>query len=353
MRAALAARAACVVVVLALFAAPEVVAAQAPPPSHERGLVLRSADGASSVRVMGLFQLQYAHGWPGDGAETDGLFVQRARVGLSGSAFTRDLRYMLVAELGGGDLRLLFLHLDYTLVPDWLTVRVGQFKRPLSRSFLTMASQLSMIDRPITIGPRVFGDSVDTGVMLHDGSSGAFEYAVGVFSGAELGAIPERLRPVVAARLGLNTDGLSGYTESDLEGGPPRFGIAIAGLADLGGNRDGEPFVSGVVDLTLKAYGLSLASALYVGARRSGSTESATLGHSTQIGYVIAGVVEPVVRYAFVLPSEGPGRHDLAGGLNVYFEGHALALRTSVAVRLEGTADAPDVLLQSQLALSL
>ena len=66
--------------------------------------------------------------------------------------------------------RLLFLNVDYTIVPDWLTVRVGQFKRPFSRPFITLASQLSMIDRPLTVGPSVFGDNADIGVMLHNGT---------------------------------------------------------------------------------------------------------------------------------------------------------------------------------------
>lgn len=332
------------------------VAAAQEIPSDQRGFVLRSADGANSLRVMGLLQLQYAHDRTSASDETDALFVHRARIGLLGSVFMRDLRYMLVTELRG-DVRLLFAHLDYTLVPDWLTVRVGQFKRPFSRSFITFASQLSMIDRPLTIGPHAFGDAVDVGVMLHDGTSGHFEYAVGVFAGGGLAALSDRVHPLVSVRLGYDTDDMIGYSESDLEGGAPRFGIAVAGMADFGGHGEHDSFVSATADLMFKAYGLSLTSAFYVGGRQREASGSnlryGAIGHYTQLGYVIAGVVEPVVRYSLMIPARDAAQHDVAGGLDVYFQGHALKLQSFVTVRFEDTRDRPDVRFQAQLSMSL
>jgi EmrB/QacA subfamily drug resistance transporter len=340
---------------LAIISCPSIAAAQEP----DRGFVLRSPDGANSLRILGLFQPQFEHTWTDGSPSKQAFFINRARVGLLGTAFTKDLHYMFVAEFGGGDPRLLFLNIDYTLVPDWLTVRVGQFKRPFSRPFVAFASQLSMIDRPLTVGPSVFGDNADIGVMLHNETSGSFEYVVGVFNGTGANVLPNQVHPLVAARVGYNTRGLDPYSESDLEGGAPRFGIAAAGLFDFGAGADNQAFASGLVDVSFKAYGLSLASALYVGSRQDGlrwsDQRASSIGHYTQLGYVIANRFEPVVRYAFLRPDrEGNDQHDVAGGLNVFVHGHAFKWQTFVSVRpwADDEGDTPDVRLQSQLTLA-
>ncbi|NJK33012.1 MAG: hypothetical protein HC927_11700 [Deltaproteobacteria bacterium] len=342
---------------LALFMYPSIAAAQQP--GEDRGFVLRSPDGVNSLRVLGLFQPQLVYSRLDTAPDSNAFFVNRARVGLQGSVFSRDLQYMLVAELGGGDPRLLFLNVDYTLVPDWLTIRVGQFKRPFSRPFIAFASQLAMIDRPLPVGPSGFGDNADIGVMLHDGTSRRFEYAVGVFNGTGPNVVPDRVHPLVALRVGYNTGGSSPYIESDLEGGGPRLGIAAAGLLDFDADGDDESFTSGLVDVMFKARGFSLSSALYVGTRQGGPRWSdqrfRAIGHYTQVGYVIAQRLEPVVRYSLLAPAGADeDQHDVAGGLNLFVRGHAFKWQNFVSVRFhdhDGVAT-HDVLIQSQLSLA-
>lgn len=340
---------------LAFMLVPSVSDAREP----DNGFVLRSGDGASSLRIQGLFQPQFAQRLVDGAPDEGGLFINRARVGLLGSVFDKNLNYMFVTDFGGEKPRLLFLNVDYTFVPDWLTVRVGQFKRPFSRPFVTFASQLSMIDRPLTVGPGVFGDNADIGVMLHNGTSRRFEYAVGVFNGTGPNVIPARVHPLIAMRVGYNTRGSSPYTESDLEGGAPRFGVAAAGLFDFDADGDHESFTSGLVDVMFKAHGFSLSSALYAGTRQAGPRWSdqrlAAFGHYTQLGYVIAKRFEPVVRYSLLLPvGEGNDKHDIAGGLNLFFRGHALKWQNSVSLRFQpgDGLDVQDVLIQSQLSLA-
>lgn len=330
--------------------------------SYDRGFVLRSADGRNSLRFVGLVQVQHAHAWL-DGAQGSGaLQIHRARAGVAGTLVDADLRYLLVADFGKQDVRLLYASLDYTVVPGALSVRAGQFKRPFSRSFLTSSSQLSMIDRPLPVS--AFGDDADIGLMVHNGDTRPFEYAVGLFHGSPPGAEPEPVHPVVAVRVAGKTGGLAGYTESDLEGGAPRFGVGGAVTVDLA--HDAEIPARGVVDVSFKAHGFSLSSAVYVSARRDGTAPSDrrvdTIGHSTQAGYVIADRVEPVVRYAFLLPLDGEAdTHDVSGGLNIFLRGHALKLQANVGVRevLEhpfGVRDdekARDVYVKSQLTAAL
>jgi hypothetical protein len=347
---------------LALAIAPSTSAAQetAAPvlAGYDNGFVLRSADGANSLRLLGLLQLQLAHEEVAGAPSTQTVFVNRARVGLLGSVFSRDLRYMLVVEFGGRGVQLLFATIDYTVVPSWLSVRVGRFKLPFSRTFITMASQLSLIDRPLTVGPSVFGDTVDVGIALHNGTSGRFEYSVGLFSGAGSGSPADHIDPLLSVRVGYNHGDLDGYSESDLDGGPLRWGVAAAALVDFDTDGEHASYTSGTVDFTLEAHGFSLSSAFYVGAQQDGqrwpAQRLAAIGHHTQLGYVIAQRVEPVVRYAMVMPTRtGETRHDLAGGLNVYLHGHGLKLQTFVSARFQRGLQAPDVRLQSQLSLAL
>ncbi|MFN7142940.1 MAG: porin [Myxococcota bacterium] len=329
---------------------------------YDRGFVLRSPDGKNSLRFVGLVQVQHAHAWldgaPGSGA----LQINRARAGVIGNLFDEDLRYLLVAELGKRDVQLLYASLDYTLIPGGLSVRAGQFKRPFSRSFLTSSSQLSMIDRPLPVG--AFGDDSDIGLMVHNGDTQPFEYAVGLFSGGLPGEEPDPVHPVVAVRVAGKTGGLKGYTESDLEGGAPRFGVGAAVVVDL--EADAGLPARGLVDGLFKAHGFSLSSAIYVRASQDGEAVSDrrldAVGHYTQAGYVIADRVEPVVRYAFLMPVDGEGdTHDVSGGLNLFFRGHALKLQTNVGVRevlahpvgVRDSEKTRDVYVTSQLTLAL
>lgn len=347
--------------VLVALLVPSVAAAQPPDAARPdaRGFVLRSADQASSLRVLGLFQPQLAHRWTDGVPDQGALFINRARVGLLGSMLDGNLQVMLVAELGGGDPRLLFANLDFTVIPKWLTVRIGQFKRPFSRSFITMASQMSMIERPMTIGPQVFGDDADIGVMLHNGSEGRLEVSLGVFTGTGPGVVTGEPHPLLAARVGYQTGGLEPYSESDLEGGRARVGVAAAGLVDFDVHGDDGSFASGLVDVMLKARGFSLSSAIHVGARQTGSNwreqQLHAVGHYTQIGHVIAHRFEPVARYAVLArPGNAVIEHDVAGGFNLFVRGHALKWQNSVNVRLrpELGHHTADVSVRSQLSVS-
>lgn len=324
---------------------------------NDQAFVPRDADGRNTLRVLGLVQVQHAHDAIEGASDTDTLLVNRARVGVLGSVYTENLRYLLVADFGRGKVQLVFASVDYTFIPERLSVRVGQFKRPFSRSFLTSASHLMLIDRPLPVGPSAFGDTSDIGLMLHNGDSQPFEYAVGVFSGNVPGATPDGVHPLVAVRVAGNTGGLSAYSESDLEGGAPRVGVAGAAMFDF---REDQSSVSGVVDVLFKAYGLSLTSAWHLGTQQPGSGVSVpqlgSIGHYTQVGYVIENRVEPVVRYSFLMPrGESNGQHDLTGGVNLYLHGNALKLQSDVSVRFNfrDGRHVQDVSFKTQVSLAL
>ena len=97
-----------------------------------------------------------------------------------------------------------------------------------------MAGQLALIDRPLTVGRDAFGDDVDVGVALHNGTTGRFEYSLGVFAGTDAGARADRIDPLLSLRVGYNHGDLDGYSESDLDGGPLRLGPPRRGGASAG-----------------------------------------------------------------------------------------------------------------------
>src|SRR5262249_21347423 len=138
----------------------------------------------------------------------------------------------------------------------WL--RFGQWKRPFSRQQITSSGKLEITDRSIT--DKAFLGSRDIGVAVHNmyEKSPDFELIVGVFNGSGDGAkcsggvadpttgavsggaftnIPSKFKPVWVARAGINRNGIKGYSEADLEGGPLRFGLA-ANVAVEGDNDD-------------------------------------------------------------------------------------------------------------------
>ncbi|MBK8234207.1 MAG: hypothetical protein IPK74_01500 [Deltaproteobacteria bacterium] len=155
----------------------------------------------------------------------------------------------------------MFANLDYALLRERLVLRAGQFKRPFSRSFLTPGSELSLVDRPPTVA--AFGDNADLGVMLHGGAGHRLEYAAGVFNGAGPNVVPDRVHPLVAARVGYGSRGATPYTEGDLSGGAARVAIAAAVMLDLDADGEHAGSTRAVVDATVMAHGLSLGAAVY------------------------------------------------------------------------------------------
>ena len=316
---------------------------------RERGFILRSADGASTLRTLALLQLRLdAPVWH-RGDEDLQLGVQRVRVGLMGSVFTPALQYMFVVEYAGASVRPLFLTLDYAVVPGRLHVRVGQFKLPFSRAFVTMASQLALIERPLANAPAAFGDGVALGAMLHNGAGGRFEYAAGVWQGTGNG--PVGSGPVAALRVGYNAGALEGYSEGDLVGGPVRVGAGAAALVGFG-THEQEPFRSGVLDVLVKAHGFSLAGTVHVG--DSGvHPRVVRYGHSLQLGHVLFGRAEPVLRYERLTVRDEQTRRRVTAGLNLYLHGHGLKLQTALSADFVDGQRAPRLRLQVQLSLAL
>ncbi|MGE0788844.1 MAG: hypothetical protein AB7S26_24435 [Sandaracinaceae bacterium] len=130
--------------------------------------------------------------------------VPLARPGLNVSAFHGMLRASVLAELAGTP-RLLDLFVDF--VPHAaFRLRLGQWRTPFSRTFLTPLVQLAMEDRGFV--SDTFRADRDTGLMAFGTVGTAFEYDVGVFNGSGVnGRLGDTPVPMVMARVALTPYG--------------------------------------------------------------------------------------------------------------------------------------------------
>lgn len=367
------------------LAAAAAAAEGAPPPGragYDRGFYIRTEDGAFSLSAGARLQARYAYEVREGAADRNAFSIARARLKLSGTAFTKDLAWLFQADFGKGFVTLKDFYADYAFLPG-LRLRAGQWKRPLSRQQIASTGHLELVDRALTDG--FFGNGRDIGLALHDDyeRSPGFEWVVGLFngsgdkphldgtvdltegtidSGAAFGNVPKKLHPLVLARVGFNYgggNGIRGFTEADLEGGPLRFAVGLGGQADFDVDGGDDAGVTGVLDFILKVQGFALSGAVFAAAAQEGGALSdlgfSALGLHAQAGYVFAGLVQPAVRYTWLAPDGSDNDvHEAALALSFYLWGHNVKWQSDVAwLRSEqpgGSQD--DWVVRSQLQLA-
>ena len=303
--------------------------------------------------------------------------IHRARLTFSGHAFTKKLGYKLQTDFGKGFVTLKDFYLDAGL-SDTIWLRAGQWKRPFSRQQINSSGNLELVDRAIT--DKQFKQGRDVGVVVHNGYEDApeLEWNVGVWNGqgdkasftpvvdevtgevtgGSFSNVPKDFMPLFIARVGLNKNGLKGYSEADLEGGPVRWGVgaAVWAEADLDGGDDQQQ--QATVDAVIKVNGFSASLAGFLQTVR-GDTELATLGGHVQIGYVFGeGTrrMNAVGRYAVLIPQGDMAEnatHETVIGWGWLPHGHNVKLQLDLASSNEPDGKFADHLiarLQGQLA---
>jgi hypothetical protein len=314
---------------------------------YDGGFFLESADDKFRLEFSGRLQTQYEAvlADPGDGYELakSRFLIRRARLKLSGHAFSERLTYAFQTDYAGGDVDLLEYFMNYALVPESVEGRVGQWRLPFLRQQITSSGSLLLVDRSLVANR--FGEGFDIGVAAHNGYGDApgFEWTVGVFNGTKTGLdvitpddpdAPTIFFPSAVARVGYNFGKINPYKAGDLEGGPLRFAVGASGLSQLGVERDNSA-MKATVDYVVKAHRFSSSGAYAIA---SGQDEQGdglfdqdqlASGFFVQAGYVIGEMIQPAARYSRVeVDDDGPVDHEVLGGINVYFYGHKLKWQT-------------------------
>ncbi len=346
---------------------------------YDKKFFLESADGNFRLDLEGRLQVRFTYeNEPGDTPDDSRVnaahfAIQRGRVTLAGHAFDPNLRYKFQMDLGRGAVTLK----DYWLEPtfnEWVSLRAGQTKRPFSRQAITSSGRLEFVDRAIT---TAFSGGRDIGVMLNNRyeKSPNIEYAAGVFNGTGDGQgdaqvfqgdvvvdpatgegevtsgrfrnTPANFKPTLAARFGLNFNGVKGYSESDLEGGAePRFAVAAAGLLDLNADNSDSGALRGTIDYMFKMSGFSSTGAVFIESVQDGDDvlgdrAYAAWGALAQVGYVVDGHIEPALRWAIVDPDgDDNSLNEFTAGLNYFFHAHHLKLQADGSLLSKAEADA-------------
>lgn len=143
------------------------------------GFSLRSADGAWSLRLRGLAQID-GRAFDGDSAapgDSEWL-LRRVRPTLEGT-FGEHVAFRLMPDFGGGRTEVPDAWVELELAADGPVIRAGKFKPPVGLERLRSASHLSLIERSIV---TEFVPRRDIGVQI-SGSDNGLEWQAGFFNG--------------------------------------------------------------------------------------------------------------------------------------------------------------------------
>lgn len=144
----------------------------------DKGFILASADGATSLRVRGL--IQFDSRWFFDRhVDNDALVLRRGRIGLEGKV-GKTTDYQVTGEFAGSTASLLDANLTLNYSPA-LALKFGRFKTPVGLEQLQSDTAMPFAERSVVsqllpnrdIGVQVGGELAD----------GRVAYALGVFNG--------------------------------------------------------------------------------------------------------------------------------------------------------------------------
>jgi len=308
---------------------------------YNKGAYIKTPDGRFSLRTNVGLQGQFNYQWL-EGQEDKTTFqVKRARLWFTGNAFESWLKYYTQITLEQSvNLRDAYMEADYykAAVP-----RVGQYKVPFDREFLTSAFNLQLIDR--SIANNQFNLGRDIGVQVAGFPLGdLFEYRVGMFNGSGANQDNVNTEYMYVGRAVLTPFGPYAYSQAALDDPKkPLLAIGVAGaympgldpgerriLAGVLGSTSVVPVKSDVSelvgDMAFKLHGFSFEGGYYYriidpkAPTRFGSTNA--WGYYAQAGYfLIPKKFEVAARYSYMNPDTPTQRannnqYEVTGGVS-------------------------------------
>jgi phosphate-selective porin OprO/OprP len=308
---------------------------------HKKSFTWMTADERFSLQLYGYGQVRSTYQNRNNGADDRFNFsVQRARIGVRGYAFQKDLKYQLYLNVYQGDeedTSLLDYFFDYAPIPE-LGVKGGQFKVPYAVQWNISAAGLQLVDRTTVDGN--FRLDRDSGVSLHGKLASMLRYDVGVFNGEGRNRNNPDDNLLYVARLMLEPLGKYPFHESDNELSKKPVLLLVAGMAY---DDDVSSHTRNNLNSWLNTLGKSnvlsydgFAGFKYRGAsaqgevhRRNidpGSNDVTAVGFYAQGGYFVwRDKVEAAARYEYFDPDDDEGsdvRTEYGGGVNYFFAGH-------------------------------
>lgn len=329
---------------------------------YKKGFYIQGNDDSYRLKIGFMSQVRFEWLEQEESRNQASFFLKRFRFRFAGNAFSPRFRYFFQPAYDSGVVKLLDWWVDFAVIPGKLQIRMGRQRVAFTRQFIMPVWRAELVDRSNV--DKAFTAGRDMGFELHNQYEGAppFEWAVGLFNGGGVATtttgtvlvdpatgegeitnvktsnVPAHFHPLVAARVGVNTGGMKGYHEGDLEGGPFRFAAGIAGLVDIDSDRDGNGEMKGTADVMMKLHGFSAQAVASIafdsGADVDGQPVLNRTGLLGELSYTIAHRVQPIFRWGTVFYENAINEHVLVGGVAVYILGHKVKWQNDYTARV-------------------
>jgi phosphate-selective porin OprO and OprP len=347
---------------------------------YKKGAFIKTTDDRFSlklnVRTQGLFRYEALE----DRKDTSNFSVKRARLLAGGNVFYPWMQYNTQITLEGGSAALRDAYIEAAYF-DWATPRIGQYKVPFDREFLTSAFNLQLIDR--SIASSQFSLQRDIGIQLSGKFlHNQFEYGAGIFNGSGANQSNVNNDFMYVGRVVWTPFGSYPYSQAALDTpDTPKLAVGVAGgylpglepgerktLAGPLGNANIMPVESDVyqlaADLAFKYQNFSFEGGYYF--RNIDPNEPTPFGDENAQGFYLQGgyfvipkKLELAARYAWVNP-DNPNQTDdneqqeYTGGLSYYIYGHDLKLQANYSFfsNETKTGDKDDQVVQAMATLA-
>jgi phosphate-selective porin OprO/OprP len=151
----------------------------------DRNVSLASGDGANSLRLRGLIQLDHRWFFGDDSTLVNNSFVlRRARIIVEGT-FAKQFSYQIVPEFGGANPAIVDANFTWTLAPEF-GLKFGRFKAPVGLELLQSDSWTFFNERSAV---SLLVPNRDLGIVAQgDLFDGKLNYTAGIIGGVADGA---------------------------------------------------------------------------------------------------------------------------------------------------------------------
>lgn len=358
-------------VLAAAFLAPT---AQADQMGYNDGFFVKSADDDFKFQFNSLFQAGYVAAYlDGPRANASSLNINAARFRFSGHAFGPQWTYLIETEAATGVVALLDWYANYES-SDAMNIRVGEFRVPYSREFLTYLGHQQFASRSL-LGSAFNGNvsgviGRETGVSVWGQlAEEVFEYYLTVTNGNGAGNAVQGtvfgggdIDFRYTLRMVYQLMGNHGNWYSDVDMSEESSLALGAGVnwnrTDIDGDAAFDDTIGLTADLVYAGNGVSAAVEYHL-VRPDGSTVGDTLNHSVlaQAGYFFNEAMELAARVAWLAPDGGNTTIKPGVVFNYYIAGNNVKVQAQYeftsAENLLVTDDAADhdFILQLQFML--
>lgn len=331
---------------------------------YDHGFFIRSGDGDYEFKVRFFTMIFYEYNNNEDAPDTNTFGIKRARLMLSGNAFTKNFTYMLMTEMvsqwavpvssttftvidSGGDtstftvtdttdrnFRLLYLWAQYKFAEEF-QLRVGEFIPP-TEFFFRASNLLEFITFPIIATADPFTPNFQVGIDLLGTIAKKLDYEVFAVNGSNFDRNNLNKSFRIGAALTYNILGKPGLGVADVDhSDKPQLALTASGAyeradynypAPVGINKD-DTLIRGQTNLVFRYKGFSFVPEfIIVHDHTQHKNDYALAG---QVGYFVIPRHLELDAQANCLRYSGPQNdlYEFSGGLNYYFYGHPLKIQ--------------------------